>query len=265
MKIPALMYHDVVERGQADASGFPGGAAAHYKLDVAEFDTHLEALAASGSRFAAVTDTFVAAAGNGLLTFDDGGASAVAVAAALTRRGMIGHFLITTARIGQQGFVSAADVAALHSAGHVVGSHSHTHPAEISRLSMAELEREWQQSVDILSALLGAPVTVASVPGGFYSRQVAQAAAAAGIRYLLTSEPTVRTQVVDGCLILGRYTLWRGMPAQRALDLALGSGVARQHQWLAWNLKKLLKRWARPLYRWVRRTLLERSRPSAGN
>ena len=45
----------------------------------------------------------------------------------------------------------------------------------------------------------------------------------------------------------------------------LGSGVARQHQWLAWNLKKLLKRWARPLYRWVRRTLLERSRPSAGN
>ena len=44
MKIPSLMYHDVVEPGQADASGFPGGAAAHYKLDVAEFDTHLEAL-----------------------------------------------------------------------------------------------------------------------------------------------------------------------------------------------------------------------------
>ena len=27
MKIPSLMYHDVVEPGQADASGFPGGAA----------------------------------------------------------------------------------------------------------------------------------------------------------------------------------------------------------------------------------------------
>jgi peptidoglycan/xylan/chitin deacetylase (PgdA/CDA1 family) len=265
MKIPSLMYHDVVEPGQADASGFPGGAAAHYKLDVAEFDTHLEALAAGGPCFAAVTDTSsVAATAHGLLTFDDGGASAVAVAAALTRRGMIGHFLITTAQIGQRGFVSAEDVMALHAAGHVVGSHSHTHPAEISRLSMVELEREWQQSVDILSALLGVPVTVASVPGGFYSLSVAQAAAKAGIRFLFTSEPTVRAHVVDGCLILGRYTLWRGMPAQRALELALGSGVARQRQWLAWNSKKPLKRWARPLYRWVRRTLLE-PRPPAGS
>jgi peptidoglycan/xylan/chitin deacetylase (PgdA/CDA1 family) len=259
MKIPALMYHDVVEPGQADASGFPGGAAAHYKLDVAEFDTHLEALAAGGPHFAAVTDaSSVAAAGHGMLTFDDGGKSAVAVAAALSRRGMVGHFLITTARIGQPGFVSAEEVVALHAAGHVVGSHSHTHPAEISRLSLAELQREWRQSVDILSGLLGVPVTVASVPGGFYSPQVAQAAAAAGVRYLFTSEPTVRTHVVDGCLILGRYTLWRGMPAQRALALALGSGVARQRQWLAWNLKKPLKRWARPLYRWVRRSRLER-------
>jgi len=259
MKIPALMYHDGVEPGEADASGFPGGAAARYKLDVAEFDTHLEALAAGGPHFAAVTDaSSVAAAGHGMLTFDDGGKSAVAVAAALSRRGMVGHFLITTARIGQPGFVSAEEVVALHAAGHVVGSHSHTHPAEISRLSLAELQREWRQSVDILSGLLGVPVTVASVPGGFYSPQVAQAAAAAGVRYLFTSEPTVRTHVVDGCLILGRYTLWRGMPAQRALALALGSGVARQRQWLAWNLKKPLKRWARPLYRWVRRSRLER-------
>ena len=262
MKIPSLMYHDVVEPGQADASGFPGDAAGHYKLDVAEFDAHLGVLAARGPRFAAVTGASSAAAtGNSLLTFDDGGASAVAVAAALTRRGMVGHFLVTTAQIGQQGFVSAEDVVALHAAGHVVGSHSHTHPAEISRLSMAELEHEWQQSVDILSGLLGAPVTVASVPGGFYSRQVAQAAAAAGIRYLFTSEPTVGTHIVDGCLVLGRYTLWRGMPAQRALELALGSGMARQRQWLAWNLKKPLKRWARPLYRWVRRSRLERPRP----
>lgn len=264
MKIPTLMYHDVVGAGQADASGFPGGAAAHYKLDVAEFDAHLETLAASGSRFAAVTDTPAANPGNCLLTFDDGGASAVTIASALTRQGMTGHFLVTTAQIGQPGFVSAADVQALHAAGHVVGSHSHTHPAEISRLTAIDLEREWRQSVDILSGLLGVPVTVASVPGGFYSLPVAQAAAAAGIRFLFTSEPTVRSHVVDGCLVLGRYTLWRGMAAQRALDLALGSGVARQRQWLAWNLKKPLKRWARPIYRWVRRTLLEKPRPPAG-
>lgn len=246
------MYHDVVAPRQADASGFPGGAAARYKLDVTEFDAHLAMLAGSDRQFTAVTDGATGKPRDCLLTFDDGGASAVAIAAALTRRGMVGHFLITTAQIGQPGFVSAADVLALHAEGHVVGSHSHTHPAEISQLDDAALAAEWSRSVDRLAALLGTPVTVASVPGGFYSPRVARAAAAAGIRYLFTSEPTVRTHRVGDCLVLGRYTLWRGMPPQRAIALACGMGATRQRQWLAWNLKKPLKQWARPVYRWVR-------------
>lgn len=261
MKIPALMYHDVVTPRQEDASGFPGRAAARYKLDAVEFDAHLTALAASGLRFVAVADV---AAGNPrdcLLTFDDGGVSAIATAAALARRGMIGHFLVTTARIGQPGFVSAAEVQALHAGGHVVGSHSHTHPVEISRLDDAALKEEWRRSVDRLNTLLGMPVTVASIPGGFYAPRVAQAAAAAGIRYLFTSEPTVRTHQVDGCLVLGRHTLWRGMPPRQAVALASGRGAARQRQWLAWNLKKPLKRWARPLYGWVRHRWLDAGAP----
>lgn len=253
MNIPALMYHDVVTPGQPDASGFPGAAAAHYKLDEAEFAAHLAALATSGLRFAAVGDGTAPDDGRCLLTFDDGGASAIAVAAALSQRGMVGHFLITGARIDQPGFVSAAQIRALHAAGHVVGSHSHTHPPEISRLDHAALAAEWEQSVARLKALLGVPVTVASVPGGFYSRQVAQAAAAAGIRYLFTSEPTTRTHKVGGCLVLGRYTLWRGESPQQAMALATGAGGARWQQWLGWNVKKLLKRFAGPLYRQVRR------------
>lgn len=257
MRVPALMYHDVVAPGQADASGFPGGAAAHYKLDVAEFDAHLAALADSGLQFVGVTDVAAGDAGTALLTFDDGGASAVSIAAALTQRGMVGQFLITTAQIGQPGFVSAADVQALRASGHVIGSHSHTHPAEISQLDAAALESEWRQSTSLLAELLGAPVTVASIPGGFYSLPVVRAAAAAGIRYLFTSEPMVRTHTVDGCLVLGRYTLWRGMLPAHALALASGTGGARQRQWLTWNIKKPLKRWARPLYRWVRRRWLD--------
>jgi peptidoglycan/xylan/chitin deacetylase (PgdA/CDA1 family) len=253
MRVAALMYHDVVLPGQADASGFPGGSAAHYKLDVGEFDAHLAALAGSGLHFVAVTDTRADDARDCLLTFDDGGASAIAIATALTQRGMVGHFLVTTAQIGQPGFVSAADIRALHAGGHVVGSHSHTHPAEISQLDGAAIDAEWTRSIALLTALLGTPVTVASVPGGFYSPQVAQAAALAGIRYLFTSEPTVCTQRVGDCLVLGRYTLWRGMSPHGAIALASGLGTARERQWLAWNLKKPLKRWARPLYRWVRR------------
>jgi len=191
-----------------------------------------------------------------LLTFDDGGASAAAVATVLAEHGMVGHFFITTARIGTPGFVTHADLLALRAAGHIVGTHSHTHPTEMSRLSPTVLASEWRLSTERLSRVLGEPVTVGSVPGGFYSTDVARAAAAAGIRYLFTSEPSARTWQVDGCTVLGRYTLWRDSPASQAVALATGRQGARQLQWLAWNAKKPLKRWARPVYRMVRGSLL---------
>jgi peptidoglycan/xylan/chitin deacetylase (PgdA/CDA1 family) len=251
------MYHDIVAPGDDDASGFPGAAAARYKLDTDEFAHHLAALASSGLRFGAVTES--SSRESCLLTFDDGGASAVGIGAALAGYGMTGHFFITTGQVGQHGFVTSRQLTTLHENGHVLGSHSHTHPAEISRLGAEALDAEWRQSVDSLSQWLGAPVEVASVPGGFYAKHVAQAAAAAGIRYLFTSEPTMQTHRVDGCLVLGRYTLWRGMPPSRALALALGTETTRQRQWLAWNLKKPLKRWARPVYQLIRRQWIDAS------
>lgn len=256
MNIAALMYHDVVAPGRDDDSGFPGAAAAHYKLETGEFFRHLGELANSGLRFVSVTAAPWPDARCCLLTFDDGGASALSVGVELSARHMTGHFFITTARIGTPGFVDADDLRALRAEGHVIGSHSHTHPAEISRLDAAALDREWRESVDRLQQILGEPVTVASIPGGFYSRSVVQAAARAGIRHLFTSEPTIRTHRVDGCLVLGRYTLWRDMPSANALALALGTDALRQRQWLTWNLKKPLKRGARPLYRLVRRRWL---------
>ncbi|TBR36173.1 MULTISPECIES: polysaccharide deacetylase family protein [Dyella] len=255
MNIASLMYHDVVTAGRPDDSGFPGPAAAHYKLDEQDFAAHLARLANSGQRFVRV-DASPWATGDACLTFDDGGASAVRIAGSLSEHGMAGHFLITTSRVDTPGFTSAAQLRAIDDAGHVVGSHSHTHPAEISRLSHAALDAEWCESVDRLRQVLGHDVRVASVPGGFYSRAVAQAAAAAGIRYLFTSEPTVATQRVDDCLILGRYTLWRGMSPAHALALARGTDALRQRQWLTWNLKKPLKRGLRPLYHFVRREWL---------
>jgi peptidoglycan/xylan/chitin deacetylase (PgdA/CDA1 family) len=250
------MYHDVVVPGASDASGFPGSAAAHYKLDVTAFAHHLAALARSGLSFGSIEDAPITDASRCLLTFDDGGASAAAVATVLAEHGMVGHFFITTARIGTPGFVTHADLLALRAAGHIVGTHSHTHPTEMSRLSPTVLASEWRLSTERLSRVLGEPVTVGSVPGGFYSTDVARAAAAAGIRYLFTSEPSTRTWQVDGCTVLGRYTLWRDSPASQAVALATGRQGARQLQWLAWNAKKPLKRWARPVYRMVRGSLL---------
>lgn len=256
MSRAALMYHDVVVAGASDASGFPGPAAAHYKLDVTAFAHHLAALAQSGLSFGSVLMEPPPGATPCLLTFDDGGVSAAAVATVLAEHGMIGHFFITTAHVGKPGFVTHADVLALHAAGHVVGTHSHTHPVEMSRLSPTVLASEWRISTDRLSQILGEPVTVGSVPGGFYSTEVAKAAAAAGIRHLFTSEPSTRTWQVDGCTVLGRYALWRDSPASQAVALAMGTRGAQQWQWLLWNAKKPLKRWARPVYRVVRGSLL---------
>lgn len=240
----ALMYHDVVAPGASDCSGFPGAAAGRYKLDTDDFARHLNALEHTRLDFGALTPH--------ALTFDDGGASASTIGRELVRRDMRGHFFITTSRIGTPGFIDAHALRELHAAGHVVGSHSHTHPADISRLSAAALDAEWRSSLRILEGILGSPVTVASIPGGFYSPAVVASAAAAGIRTLFTSEPTVRTHRVGECLVVGRYTLWRGMGASVAVALARGEGIARTRQWLLWNLKKPLKRFAGPVYRLLR-------------
>lgn len=258
MNVASLMYHDIVAPGRHDDSGFSGAAAAHYKLDEQDFAAHLARLANSGQRFGRI-DAMPWREGTACLTFDDGGASAARIASSLSEHGMAGHFLITTSRIDSASFVTAAQLRAIDDAGHVVGSHSHTHPAEISRLDARALDAEWRDSVDRLRQLLGHEVQVASVPGGFYSHAVARSAAAAGVRFLFTSEPTVTTRRVDGCLILGRYTLWRGMTPAHALSLACGTDALRQRQWLSWNLKKPLKRGLRPLYQRVRRGWLERA------
>src|SRR5690606_24151744 len=206
--------------------------------------------AQTGLRFPRLHDLGGDARDACLITFDDGGASAVAAARLLDRHGMAGHFMVTGARVGTPGFVSGDDIRALVAGGHVIGSHSHTHPADISRLAPAALAAEWRDSVAALSELLGAAVDVASVPGGFHSRAVGQAAAQAGIRHLFTSEPTTAVGQVSGARVLGRYALQRGIAPEQVADLATGRGRARARQWLLWNAKKPAKRFAGPAYRW---------------
>ena len=256
MSLVTLMYHDVVSGGRWDESGFAGSAAAHYKLDTAAFHAHLDALRAAGVAFAE-PDAVAAGRHEGcLLTFDDGGASAPAIGEAMLRRGIRGGFFVTTGRIGTPGFVSAQDLRELRREGHLIGSHSHTHPANISRLDDRALHEEWRCSVDILEQLLGEPVHAASVPGGFMSASVLRAAETARIRTLFTSEPTTHERHGRSCAILGRYALLRESPPAAAVALAGGDGGARLRQWAAWNVKKPLKRWAGPLYRFTRAQLL---------
>ncbi len=257
--VHSLLYHDIVAPGQPDESGFPGQAAARYKLDWADFERHLDAIAAAGLEASTRVDTLERASERTVvLTFDDGGASAVGAAAALEARGWIGHFFVTTGRIGTAGFLSAAQVRALAAAGHVVGSHSCSHPDRISSLPRERLLAEWTESNLTLKTLTGAPATVAAVPGGYYRRSVARAATASGIRILFTSEPVATSWAVDDCLVLGRYSIRRGMTASTAAALASGARAERLRQLATWNSRKLLKALAGDSYPAVRRALLRR-------
>jgi peptidoglycan/xylan/chitin deacetylase (PgdA/CDA1 family) len=169
---------------------------------------------------------------------------------------------VTTGLVGRDGFVDREAILELDRMGHVIGSHSVTHPELMGALPADALLREWEESVATLSDLLGRPVRTASVPGGYYRRRVALAAARAGITTLFTSEPVRTGRWVDGCLVVGRYSVLQTTTAADAAAAAAGRPGPWRRQYLAWNLRKPLKALGGERYDRVRRAWLARtSRP----
>jgi peptidoglycan/xylan/chitin deacetylase (PgdA/CDA1 family) len=261
MRAISLLYHDVVEPGRDDDSGFPGPGPARYKLELPEFDRHLDAIAQAVGRAPVLVDELDDRAEGTqpwLLTFDDGGASALRAADSLARHGWRAHFFVTVDRIGSPAFVDADAVRTLAELGHAVGSHSCSHPERMSRCTHEQLLYEWGRSTEVLGDLLGRKVTIASVPAGWYSRRVAHAAAEVGIEALFTSEPVAGTQQVDGCRVLGRFTIQRGAPAARAAAIAAGRPGPRLRQFAGWNTRKAAKAVGGETYLRLRKYLLAR-------
>ena len=250
-----LMYHDVL--GHA-ASGCSGPGAAVYKLSRETFAAHLCALRTAFPQGPAVccTSSALNADAPFMLTFDDGGCSAIEVATLLEAIGWRGHFFVTSDWIGKPGFLSSAAIRALHQQGHVVGSHSATHPAVLSALTPCELALEWSRSTMRLSDVLGAAVTTGSVPGGYFSREVAATAAQAGIEILWTSEPGVRVRAMEGVKLLGRFAIYHDTLPWEAVALAGARPWSQRRQSLAWLARKPAKVLLGGLYPRVRQQLL---------
>jgi peptidoglycan/xylan/chitin deacetylase (PgdA/CDA1 family) len=239
-----LMYHDVVEDACADSSGFTGPAARRYKLRPRDFEAHLESLARALDRPPITIDqpARLSDPESLVLTFDDGGVSCYApIAELLDRFGWRGHFFVPTDSIQTPGFMTVVQIRSLRARGHVIGSHSCSHPIPMWAYGEHELREEWHRSKSTLEEILAEPVTTASIPGGFYSRKVARAAADAGIRVLFTSEPTRRCHVINDCAVLGRFTILRGTAGRTAVALASGRKGPRFRQALCWNLRKIAK------------------------
>ena len=260
LKVAALLYHDVVEDGRYDESGFPGPAAGRYKLHSEDFELHLQALARLTQGPPAVVHELQAARASvpWLLTFDDGGSSAVAIGESLAERGWRGHFFVTVDYIGTAAFLGRDAIRHMVELGHVIGSHSCSHPERMSRCTWEQLLQEWGRSAEVLSEIVGRPVTVASVPAGQYGDIVGRAAAAAGLTTLFTSEPVLKTRDVDGCQVIGRYTIQRGVDPETAVALARAEPIPRTRQYAFWNLKKAAKAVGGDRYLRLRQWLLSR-------
>lgn len=258
MRVNALSigYHDVLEQ---ETHSLPADVL-RYCLARRDFREHLSAIRwRSPGPIEPVRSPHVWLQENPLfLTFDDGGkGSYTCVVDELERYGWRGHFFITTDWIGKTDFMNAREIREIHARGHVIGSHSCSHPARMSRLAMKDLMTEWGESCARLADIIGCPVNVASLPDGYYHKRVAQAAAAVGIEALFTSEPRTRVDNVNDCLVLGRYTILRGMPPQISGALAAGERGPRWRQVAAWEIKKAVKRVAGRHYLTTRQFLLE--------
>ena len=269
MQVISLLFHDVYAEDPRE-SGFSSEAADRYKLVLRDFDGQLAGLAraradspsliadvigglpfdfAQGTRS---TCRGVKASGYRVpyvVTVDDGGVSYYTlIADRLEARGWRGHCFVTTDAIGTRGFLTAAQIRELDARGHIIGTHSASHPARFSTCAVDHLRDEWSRSRHVLEDIVGHEVETGSVPGGYYSRRVAATARDAGLRVLFTSEPTTTAHDEHGLYVVGRFTLRRLHAPDAAARLVQPAPWTRYREWASWNAKGLIKPLLGPVY-----------------
>ena len=256
MRMVSLLFHDVYAADPRE-SGFASDAADRYKLSASAFEAQLQGLASvradapllAGEPGSLESSESQAGHSPFLITVDDGGVSYYTMLAdRLEALGWRGHCFISTDAIGSRGFLDAAQIRELDARGHVIGSHSASHPSRFSACSVDRMREEWTRSRQVLEDLLGHAVVVASVPGGYYSRTVAHSARDAGLRILFTSEPITSIHDEQGCTSVGRFVIRRGDAADTARRLVLPSPWTRWNAWARWNAKGAIKPILGPAY-----------------
>jgi peptidoglycan/xylan/chitin deacetylase (PgdA/CDA1 family) len=260
MQLTSIMYHDIVGDGDWSASGFGGSHADIYKLDAGAFEDHLKLLVESNVRSCLVSEMNEQNRENCIaITFDDGGESAYTHSAELLEtHGFRGHFFVATEFIDTPTFLKTGQIRELVERGHVIGSHSASHPTRMASCTTDELRSEWRDSVKKLSDIIGKPVTTASVPGGYFSRRVAETAAECGIGFLFNSEPVTRVYEINGCKVFGRYTIKQNTSVEMLGKIVRGNVLDKFQQYAFWNSKKIAKKLGGRIYVNATRKILEK-------
>ena len=142
------------------------------------------------------------------MSFDDGNDTDIKIALpALQRAGLKAFFFIPTDRIGLPGALAAQDIRALHAAGMTIGSHGCAH-IEWTKVSDDELARDVTKSIDILRALIDAPISDIAVPFGECDLRVMRVLHKFGIDRVFTS---FRGRTNDSAWIIRRSCMTSDM------------------------------------------------------
>jgi peptidoglycan/xylan/chitin deacetylase (PgdA/CDA1 family) len=224
MKPVVLMYHDIVTVDDK-SSGFQNESAFQYKVEETAFEEQIKALQGKDVVF----------------TFDDGGVSFLTKAAPILEKyGFKGVFFISTKYIGTPGFLTAEQVKALEERGHVVGSHSHTHPEIFTKLSKEEIHEEWLKSFETLQSILGTKDLPMSIPNGYASKTIMQEAINCGYSDIYTSQPTTKVKTFQKHNVIGRYVVHENMSTQDVLRIVTSKGT-KMKMAMKWHVLNIVK------------------------
>ena len=216
-----LMYHCVYKESTTE-SGFQNDSALMYKVAVDNFESQVRTIADFLKKNRIPNDIVE-------FTFDDGGISFyTTIAPVLERHNFKGIFFVATKYIGTSLFMTKEQVKALENRGHIVGSHSDSHPENIAALDYSAIEREWKDSCCQLTDILGHEINIASIPNGDISYDVIKAANAAAIKTLYTSEPTTRIRNVGGVNLIGRYVVYNNSTTDDVLKIIVNRNYRRR-------------------------------------
>lgn len=172
------------------------------------------------------------------LTFDDGNASDVELALPrLLQRNVRATFFVLAGKLGQPGWLDRDGVVELDRAGMAIGSHGWAHRSWRG-MSVVAAHRELVEAPQVLTELLGHPVTEVAVPFGSYDRRVLARLRAVGTTRAYTSDGGPAD---DRWWLLPRTSLRNGLTAASVRSLVDDPEPARARA--SRVVKRLIKQW----------------------
>ena len=163
------------------------------------------------------------------LTVDDGGGSSLAIARLLKEKNIKAYFFIPTKFIGNKGYLNKNEIIDIYKMGHVIGSHSHTHPNPFCEISDKSIYEEVSKSKEILESILNQKIETFSVPGGEIRKNTLLTLSDTdlGLKEIYISTPyegKYKLNLNSTAKIYGRLCIERKMNYKKVSNYIMGKG-----------------------------------------